>query len=695
MGLCSPAGSFILLTNVSWGQSMIKIDFHMHTVQTPCDAPFDFSLQTIEDYVANTALDAIAITNHNVFNKDQFKEIQQKLDCTVYPAIEINLDKGHILLICDGQDLDDFTERCERVSHELPGKKESLSVEKFEDIFPDLGQYILIPHYDKKPSLPEKVIGALSDFITAGEVSSAKKFMYCINNADRLVPVLFSDSRMSTKLNKFPVRHTYLDCDDATFPSIKNCLSDKAKVALSATESNKLFTVFEDGQPISTGLNVVMGERSSGKSYFLDKIAGEAEEIKYLRQFSLVERDEKKDRLRFDKILSDKKSLLTKDFLKPLSNVIEDVLEIDLAADDRGIEKYITSLLKFASETERHDTFSNAKLFNEEPFPSFVLDELEGLISSTSHLINNVEYRATIDKHVELQSLKDLIIELMTIWSTKDQERRKKKWVNELLKDIKRDLHSRSAATTIEDVDLYEVAMNKIKVDKFSEVVTLTRSERLIESANLQGFEIVAKTANFKGALDLKKHSESQKAFSSAFSAYNSAYHYLQELREIPGLQSADLHNYFVKVEYTILNSHGFPVSGGERSEFNLLQEIEDAQKYDLLLIDEPESSFDNQFLRKGVNELIKDISKTMPVVLVTHNATVGASIQPDYLIYTQKEIVDGDVEYRVYSGYPSSKELTSRDGKTLSTYDVTVGCLEAGEPAYYARKAGYENLKN
>lgn len=35
-------------------------------------------------------------------------------------------------------------------------------------------------------------------------------------------------------------------------------------------------------------------------------------------------------------------------------------------------------------------------------------------------------------------------------------------------------------------------------------------------------------------------------------------------------------------------------ISGGESAEFNLLQTIEDARNYDMLLIDEPESSFDN-----------------------------------------------------------------------------------------------------
>ncbi len=127
-----------------------------------------------------------------------------------------------------------------------------------------------------------------------------------------------------------------------------------------------------------------------------------------------------------------------------------------------------------------------------------------------------------------------------------------------------------------------------------------------------------------------------------------------------------------------------------------MLQAIENAQSTDMLLIDEPESSFDNLFLKNEVNEIIKEISKTMPVVLVTHNNTVGMSVKPDYLLCTKKETeTDGAVNWRIYSGYPTNKELLSTDGKSLSTWEITMGCFEAGPEAYDERREGYEGLKN
>jgi len=151
----------------------------------------------------------------------------------------------------------------------------------------------------------------------------------------------------------------------------------------------------------------------------------------------------------------------------------------------------------------------------------------------------------------------------------------------------------------------------------------------------------------------------------------------------------------FAKISYRTLNKDGAEVSGGERSEFRLLQEINDAQNYDFLLIDEPESSFDNLFLNSDVNQIIKEISDSTPVVVVTHNNTVGASIGADYLLYASKEIEEGKPVYRLYSGHPTDRTLTSPNGKTISNHKITLNLLEAGHDTYIKRGQGYEAIKN
>ena len=131
------------------------------------------------------------------------------------------------------------------------------------------------------------------------------------------------------------------------------------------------------------------------------------------------------------------------------------------------------------------------------------------------------------------------------------------------------------------------------------------------------------------------------------------------------------------------------------KAEFNLLEKIQNAHHFDLLLIDEPESSFDNLFLKNEVNEQIKTIAKSVPVIIVTHNNTVGASIKPDYVLYTKKVIVDKRPIFKIFSGYPSDNKLKTVSGEETDNYDIMLNCLEAGDIAYTQRGQSYEILKN
>ncbi|MFO7073717.1 phosphotransferase, partial [Pseudomonas aeruginosa] len=70
-----------------------------------------------------------------------------------------------------------------------------------------------------------------------------------------------------------------------------------------------------------------------------------------------------------------------------------------------------------------------------------------------------------------------------------------------------------------------------------------------------------------------------------AFELYSQPYKYLGALKNNEQLTPSELYKYFTCIEYEILNKDGFKVSGGERSEFRLLQEIKNAQNYDYLLI--------------------------------------------------------------------------------------------------------------
>ncbi|MGO2147758.1 PHP domain-containing protein [Halomonas sp.] len=674
---------------------MKKIDLHLHTEPTISDAHFDFSLEKLIEYANSAELDAIAITNHDVFDLAQFREIDKALDCVVFPGIEINLAKGHILLISENENLDEFQIKTQAVTEKIKAIGDFISVEELLHIFGDLNRYLLIPHYEKKPAISRQTIEQLGEFISAGEVDSPKKFIRLAKDDSELTPVIFSDVRIREGMSKFPSRQTYIDCGDLSLNSLKHSLRDRHKVALSKSEGNSLFQVFDDGQKLSIGLNIVLGARSSGKTETLTQISKECEDVKYIPQFSLVQRDDVSYEKEFNEDVARKKSMFANKHLTPFKNVLDDVLNVDVRVNQRKVEDYLSTLLKSAEEAEKFDTFSKVSLFNETQFEVAQDKGLGDLIGSVRQLVDNIEYREIIDKHIDVNNLKSLSVELIELLWEKAYERKKRSFVNDVVRDVKSKLQLRTSATQVKDVDLYKVMIEHRKVSKFNQIAKLLQTEKVIYQEDVQGFKVVCKQRAFNGAGEILRVSGQKVGFSDAYKEYSSPYKYLVALKDNGAWTPSEFYKYFACIEYEILNKDGFKVSGGERSEFRLLQEIKNAQNFDYLLIDEPESSFDNLFLKGEANQMLKEISKTMPVVVVTHNSTVGASINADYIVYTSKEIESGDVVYRRYSGHPSDKEFCSVDGKKINNYQVTMNTLEAGEEAYADRRGGYESIKD
>jgi len=664
-------------------------------VSTIRDRSFSFDINKLQRYVSEAGLDGIAITNHNVFDGIQFRTINEAINTTVFPGIEVSLDGGHVLIISDVADLDNFEVKSEMVSQKITQIGDSISVDELEEIFSDLNDYLVIPHYDKNPSISGEVLDRIANYVSAGEVDSAKKFIRAINDKVKLTPVLFSDVRICDELDKLPTRQTFIDCGEVTLGAIKVCLQDKGKVALSEADGNRLFQIFEDGQKLSTGLNVILGERSSGKTYTLNRINDSNENVKYIRQFSLVQQDEDAYEREFNKEVKRNRSQYIEEYLSGFKVVLNDVMNVDLRANERAVERYVSTLFKSAEEADRRDAFSKTALFDETEFPTSEDGVLKDLIGSVRQLIENIEYREIIDRHLDINSLKRLACELIELLWSKTFINKKKKLVNSLIRDVRESLKMRTSAVQVDDVDLYRDSMDSRKVDRFSEIVKYLQRESVISEENIQGFSVVARKGAFAGAGEIKEASGVKTAFRESFKQYGHPYNYLQALMENESLTPSELYKLFTKISYRILNRDGYEVSGGERSEFRLLQEIKDAQNHDILLIDEPESSFDNLFLNSDVNQIIREISASMPVVVVTHNSTVGASVGPDYLLYASKKIEDGNVIYRLFSGFPTDRRISSIDGKAISNHEIMLNSLEAGDDAYDDRRQGYEAIRD
>jgi len=389
------------------------------------------------------------------------------------------------------------------------------------------------------------------------------------------------------------------------------------------------------------------------------------------------------------------RSTLADEYLAGFKRVLDVVMNVDFIANDRAIQKYIETLVKSAREADRRDAYSKCALFDEVDFAVGKTDTLNDLINSVRQVIENEEFRPIIEKHIDLNVLKRLAIELIDLLRSTTLENKQKEFVNAAVTEIKKGLKLHTAVTQVADVDLYEVSMDAKRVERFTEIVNSLKQRSVIFEETIQGFRIEATKSAFRGAGEIKDASGEKTAFGQAFAIYDNPYNYLQELLSKESLTRSELYKLFTKISYRILNKDGYEISGGERSEFRLLQEISDAQNFEILMVDEPESSFDNMFLKSDVCKLLKAISETMPVVVVTHNSTVGASVGADYLLFARKEVENGEAVYRIYSGHPTDKSLSTVDGKSIGSHETMMDSLEAGAETYEDRRQGYEAIKN
>ena len=680
---------------------MKKIDLHIHTKATTRDSAFVFSMEAIKSYVDRLGIDAIAITNHNCFDKQQYQLISAELiGVIVFPGIEINLENGHIIIVSPLEMIEEFDGECKIIENAFANGVDSIDIDTFKNAFTNLSQYLLIPHYDKEPRISETTLKNLENYIDAGEVQSPKKFER-YKKDDGLSPLLFSDWRAAEVSDEgnsyqFPTRQTFLNCDEISIPKIKYAIKDKKNISLTDNNQDQVFQILEDGTAASTGLNIVLGKRSSGKTYTLNTIAKSYPDdgIKYIRQFDLVSKSEDE---KFAQIIERDRDDFTAEYFKELKRLLEYVSAFDWDANINEIGIFIKSLKSYATNTQKEDIFSKVSLFTESTLNTSDLNDLRKVIEALIVIIDDEKYEREVSKWVIKTQMVGLCLELIQHYSKLKLENYLIEETNKLVKAIKTSLGRRSALNPIDDVDLKKQFRLLAIEDKFNDLIQTGGERRVVNTEQIFDFAIEAEVSRITTAAEINK----------ACTAKNTAplmkskglpfdfYRKLTKERDSYDIQSENIYKAFWKLAYRVKNPFDSELSGGEKAEYNLLAELKDAYKYEIVLIDEPESSFDNTFIKENVIASIKELSLKSTVFVVTHNNTIGVLLEPDFIIHTEKEMTDDGPKYYVYTGQLTSKNLKSVCGKEKANYLSLMETMEAGEDAYSQRREIYEAVKN
>ena len=145
----------------------MKIDIHTHTRKCKSgDAPTrDISAKDFCEKVLTTEVGIIAITNHNVFDLEQYEEISNRLNgqqAQAWPGVELDIlengSRGHLIVIVSPAEAKNFSLRVSGLTKGFTPDSFTTTIalvlETFEPIEP-----LYIAHYmQKKPAIAESVL---------------------------------------------------------------------------------------------------------------------------------------------------------------------------------------------------------------------------------------------------------------------------------------------------------------------------------------------------------------------------------------------------------------------------------------------------------------------------------------------------------------------------------------------------------
>lgn len=470
-----------------------KIDFHIHTISSIKDAEFEFSLEWLKKYIEETDLDAIAITNHDLFEKKNFEEITRNLgEVKVYPGIELTLDIGHVNIVFPVACIDELSNFSDWLSGIHQTQSDSITSEQLCAQLPCWDQGIYIFELGKSKGVKE-IPDVFSNVVCVGGVPNQLRFNIAKNNQEGLVPCLFSDAHATNqdsgnrnKIENLKNKQTYLQIDSCEFEDIKKCLRDKSKVSINKENLKDAINI--DGVNISSGLNLVVGKRGTGKTYFLNKIKEYSDDECYeIKQFETARADEYIEKQRKEQGVKEF-SLWQERYTKEFSKIKAYIQDMHNETND--IEKFLVDVKRFANEMARSNSSQKYLLFQETEFELPNIDYIRNALKNIKEVIDNKEIWSLLKNNSQKKShFIEVYSELRDIYLKYRQDSELKQKINEIMRNVKSTI---TAWIGIDNVQ--ECSVNKViekqqlekKIDSFLKTIVV---ETPLKNDRLHGYK--------------------------------------------------------------------------------------------------------------------------------------------------------------------------------------------------------------
>jgi predicted ATPase len=713
----------------------MKIDIHAHTKKCKSgDAPTrEISPENFCDAILSTEVRIVAITNHNVFDLEQYMEIETRLgkEAQVWPGIEIDIlegeSKGHLLVIVSPALAKDFSEAVAKFTKGSSPDSFTATIdavlEKFDSFKP-----LYVSHYkQKKPNLsedalekllcgtknPDCVIKEVTNSISAGiYISHGHASIYGSDVYDWAKYEELSRELPDLRLPVDSFGHFCLLLQKD--PTTINTILDRK------TSEDLQLSPFEDGSILKVrafnDINVIFGPKGTGKSCILRAIA------KHYGEKGIDARVYESASDRLDEIFDMKGRDLKINLNNHDINYCTNEIEALRAAREVGV----TSLDKYVTYFAAKTTNRNAKkilLKDIEPeeqggarreFADF--NEAVGTTKTFLEFLAespSVKKELTEDEHKQVTRILSELLERLRnrAWASFSGWK-EICFLNSAIKAFRREVERKTGSPAKPTTTGFrDYAMNRIKIE-----VNAAEIVRSVDTMIPMLKERVGSLGSNKGKLEFRTEFEFQtgNVTDSSLSSLTGAkkgtqkkfincvrkilkrayaddlFQHISELNEIEDVEDIKtVYELLLFKRYSALEGVRYTPSSGEASMVMLEKEL--GTDKDVYILDEPERSLGNEYINDVIVPLIKGRARACKKIFIsTHDANIAVRTLPYSSIYR----CHGQGGYSTYIGNPFSNNLVNPGDHSdqLDWKKVSMRTLEGGEEAFGERGKIYGN---
>jgi len=713
----------------------MKIDIHTHTKKCKSGDALtrEISPENFCEAILSTEVRIIAITNHNVFDLDQYTEIVTSLgeEAQAWPGIELDIlekgSRGHLLVIVSPTLAKDFSESVDELTNGHSPDDFTAAIDDVLESF-DSFEPLYVAHYrQKKPSIsddaleklvskaknPSCVIKEVTNSISAGIYIShghSSIFGSDVHDWAKYKDLSYELPDLRLPVDSFEHFCLLLRKDSTTI----NTVLDRK------TSEDLVLRPFDDGSVLKikvfNDINVVFGPKGTGKTCILKAIA------KHYSENGIDANVYESTSDRLNEIFDMKGKDLPIDLNKHDINYCTEKIK----ALRNAVEVNVTSLSKYVTYFAAKSTNRNAKKIllkdiepEEESSAKREFTEFNETVKPTVRFLGFLADNPSVKKELSEKEHS----EVTRILSELLERLRKREWISfagwkeicllnsaieAFRKEVERKTGMPAKPTT---TGFRDYAMNRIKIEvnaaeivKSVDTVIPMQSEHVGSLGSNKGdlefwteFEFqsgairdrtLSSLTGVKKRVQMKFITHVRKILDEAYA--DDLFQHISELNEIEDVEGIKtVYELLLFKRYFAIDGVRYSPSSGEAAMVMLQKEL-GADKA-VYILDEPERSLGNEYINDVIVPLIKERARAGKKVFIsTHDANIAVRTLPYNSIYR----CHGQDGYSTYIGNPFSNNLVNpvKVDDRLDWKKVSMRTLEGGEDAFGERGQIYGN---